>query len=223
MNSGMNPGMNVERLVRYIDTAWDQSIVPALSEYIRIPNKSVHFDPQWEQHGHMQRAAELMKAWCGKCVAEVEIVIRDGACLWHHLYEVRVGQRRDAQTTACSCGHMDKQRVQHWAKGLDPWSPCCAMVACTVAAARTAATQYSARCSRCVRWPTRTFVAFQRDPDRRQRRAAAPICPPTSMRWRIVSATVAGGVSRCRVRQLRSVLVYGFCAASRRHPRASGC
>ena len=51
--------MNVERLSRYIDTTWDQSIVPALSEYIRIPNKSVHFDPQWEQHGHMQRAAQL--------------------------------------------------------------------------------------------------------------------------------------------------------------------
>jgi hypothetical protein len=28
----------MERLTRYIDTAWDQSIVPALSEYIRIPN-----------------------------------------------------------------------------------------------------------------------------------------------------------------------------------------
>src|SRR5688572_33483072 len=58
--------MNIERLTRYIDTAWDQSIVPALSEYIRIPNKSVHFDPQWELHGHMQRAADLMKAWCEK-------------------------------------------------------------------------------------------------------------------------------------------------------------
>jgi hypothetical protein len=64
MNSGMNSEMNIERLTRYIDAAWDQSIVPALSEYIRIPNKSVHFDPQWEQHGHMQRAADLMKAWC---------------------------------------------------------------------------------------------------------------------------------------------------------------
>ena len=35
----------IERLTRYIDTVWDESIVPALSEYIRIPNKSVHFDP----------------------------------------------------------------------------------------------------------------------------------------------------------------------------------
>ena len=66
MSSGENPGINMERLTRYIDTTWDQSIVPALSEYIRIPNKSAHFDPQWEQHGHMQRAAELMKAWCEK-------------------------------------------------------------------------------------------------------------------------------------------------------------
>src|ERR687898_2253743 len=58
--------MDTAKLQTYVAEEWDRSIVPALSEYIRIPNKSVHFDPQWEQHGHMQRAAELMKAWCEK-------------------------------------------------------------------------------------------------------------------------------------------------------------
>jgi len=124
----MNPGMNMERLTRYIDTAWDQSIVPALSEYIRIPNKSVHFDPQWEEHGHMQRAAELMKAWCEKHALpgmKVEIVRLPG--LTPLLYiEVPASGGAAARSNDCVLlyGHMDKQpEFSGWAEGLDPWTP----------------------------------------------------------------------------------------------------
>src|SRR5262245_48412987 len=120
--------MNVERLSRYIDTTWDQSIVPALSEYIRIPNKSVHFDPQWEQHGHMQRAAELMKAWCEKNALpgmKIEIVRLPG--LTPLLYiEVPASGGAAARSNDCVLlyGHMDKQpEFSGWAEGLDPWTP----------------------------------------------------------------------------------------------------
>ena len=53
--------MNTQQLLRYIGGVWDDSIVPALCEYIRIPNKSAHFDKEWEKHGHMDAAAELMR------------------------------------------------------------------------------------------------------------------------------------------------------------------
>ena len=56
--------MNTSRLKQYIDNVWDKSIVPTLCDYIRIPNKSVNFDPQWAEHGHMDRAAELLRHWC---------------------------------------------------------------------------------------------------------------------------------------------------------------
>ena len=124
----MNSGINMERLTRYIDTAWDQSIVPALSEYIRIPNKSVHFDPQWEQHGHMQRAAELMKSWCEKHALpgmKIEIVRLPG--LTPLLYiEVPASGGAAMRTNDCVLlyGHMDKQpEFSGWAEGLDPWQP----------------------------------------------------------------------------------------------------
>jgi hypothetical protein len=55
--------MNTEQLLRYIGGVWDDSIVPTLCEYIRIPNKSAHFDKEWEKHGHMDAAAELMRQW----------------------------------------------------------------------------------------------------------------------------------------------------------------
>jgi acetylornithine deacetylase/succinyl-diaminopimelate desuccinylase-like protein len=120
--------MNVERLTRYIDTAWDQSIVPALSEYIRIPNKSVHFDPQWEQHGHMLRAAELMKAWCEQHALpgmKIEIVRLPG--LTPVLYiDVPASGNPAGRSNDCVLlyGHMDKQpEFSGWAEGLEPWKP----------------------------------------------------------------------------------------------------
>ena len=119
--------MNVERLSRYVDTAWDQSVVPTLSEYIRIPNKSVHFDPQWEQHGHMQRAAELLKAWCEQHALpgmKIEIVRLPG--LTPLLYIDVPASGGGARTNDCVLlyGHMDKQpEFSGWKEGLDPWKP----------------------------------------------------------------------------------------------------
>ena len=52
--------MNRERIQQLIDAAWDSSVVPTLCDYIRIPNKSIDFDPQWAEQGHMDRAAELL-------------------------------------------------------------------------------------------------------------------------------------------------------------------
>jgi acetylornithine deacetylase/succinyl-diaminopimelate desuccinylase-like protein len=124
----MNSGINMERLTRYIDTAWDQSVVPALSEYIRIPNKSVHFDPQWEQHGHMLRAAELMKAWCEQHALpgmKIEIVRLPG--LTPLLYiDVPASANPPGRSNDCVLlyGHMDKQpEFSGWAEGLEPWKP----------------------------------------------------------------------------------------------------
>lgn len=124
----MNSGINMERLTRYIDSTWDQSIVPALSEYIRIPNKSVHFDPQWEQHGHMLRAAELMKAWCEKNALpgmKIEIVRLPGLTPLLFI-DVPASGNPAGRSNDCVLlyGHMDKQpEFSGWAEGLEPWKP----------------------------------------------------------------------------------------------------
>ena len=49
---------------QFVDARWDESIIPALCEYVRIPNKSPMFDPDWEANGHMQAAVELLNDWC---------------------------------------------------------------------------------------------------------------------------------------------------------------
>ena len=39
------------------------SILPSITEYIRIPNKSPAYDPQWVEHGYMENAVTLMEGW----------------------------------------------------------------------------------------------------------------------------------------------------------------
>ena len=56
--------MDADRIRRYVEALWDDSIVPELVEYIRIPNKSPHFDPDWAEHGYMDAAVEHMVRWC---------------------------------------------------------------------------------------------------------------------------------------------------------------
>src|SRR3954451_25380847 len=55
--------MNSEQIARSVDETWDASIVPTLQRYIRIPNQSPLFDPDWRQNGHMHEAVALGKAW----------------------------------------------------------------------------------------------------------------------------------------------------------------
>src|ERR1019366_4488812 len=48
-------GMDSQKTARFMESIWDNEIIPALTDYIRIPNKSPAFDPSWEQHGHMEQ------------------------------------------------------------------------------------------------------------------------------------------------------------------------
>ena len=50
----------------FVERVWDEEILPTITEYIRIPNKSPHFDKDWQKNGHMKRAADLIEAWCKK-------------------------------------------------------------------------------------------------------------------------------------------------------------
>ena len=62
--------MNPITASKFIDTLWDTQIVPTLETYIRIPNKSPAFDPDWEKHGHMDAAVTLLADWArGKLTA----------------------------------------------------------------------------------------------------------------------------------------------------------
>jgi len=114
--------MNLQQALRETAKAFDSSIVPRLSDYIRIPNKSPLFDPEWQVHGHMDRAAELMAAWCREQpVAGLRVEIIRAASRTPVLFCEIPGT---GPGTVLLYGHMDKQpEFTGWAEGLSPWEP----------------------------------------------------------------------------------------------------
>ena len=55
--------MNKNKIIDYIDSNWENSIIPTIKEYIKIPNKSPAFDPKWEENGHMEEVLNLTLDW----------------------------------------------------------------------------------------------------------------------------------------------------------------
>ena len=106
----------------YIERVWDSSIVPELQEYIRIPNKSVAFDPEWQAHGHMDKVVARFEKWAREHLPKSAT-----------LEVVRLPKRTPllfmeipGQTDDCILlyGHMDKQpEMAGWRADLDAWTP----------------------------------------------------------------------------------------------------
>jgi acetylornithine deacetylase/succinyl-diaminopimelate desuccinylase-like protein len=117
--------MNTEQLLRYVASAWDESIVPALCEYIRIPNKSSHFDTEWEKHGHMDAAAELMRQWCeANALPGMKTAIERLPGRTPLLFIDVPATGGSSNDCVLMYGHMDKQpEFTGWAEGLGPWTP----------------------------------------------------------------------------------------------------
>ncbi|HSD70975.1 MAG TPA: M20 family metallopeptidase [Woeseiaceae bacterium] len=114
--------MNTTKAANFIGKHWDESIVPTLCDYIRIPNKSPVFDPDWEKHGHMDRAIALLEAWCRKQPIrgmQVEVVRIKGRT---PVLFIDIPGASDEVVVLY--GHFDKQpEFSGWADGLDPWTP----------------------------------------------------------------------------------------------------
>lgn len=44
--------MNAEEIRVFVDATWKHSIIPTLHEYIKVPDLSPAFDPDWEANGY---------------------------------------------------------------------------------------------------------------------------------------------------------------------------
>jgi len=114
--------LDLASVSRFVDDVWEQSIIPCLHDYIRIPNKSPLFDPDWAAHGHMEQAVQLLEAWCRTQAIEglsVEVVRLPGKTPVL-LAEVA----GDGDDTVLLYGHYDKQpEFEGWAADLSPWEP----------------------------------------------------------------------------------------------------
>jgi len=114
--------LNTKAALELSDRLWENEIVPRLTEYIAIPNKSPAFDADWQKAGHMDRAVALIEKWCRAQPLpglKVEVVRLEGRTPL--IYMELPGEGDD---TVLLYGHLDKQpEMTGWRDGLGPWIP----------------------------------------------------------------------------------------------------
>ena len=112
----------------HVAEIWTREIVPALCDFIRIPNVSVAFDPGWSEAGHMARAVELVADWLRARPidgATVEVQELPGRTPVVIVDVPAAGGDGDGDGPAVLLyGHLDKQPpLAEWRAGLGPWEP----------------------------------------------------------------------------------------------------
>jgi acetylornithine deacetylase/succinyl-diaminopimelate desuccinylase-like protein len=114
--------MNLSEICNSVDRQWQESIVERLTEYVRIPNKSVMFDPDWEKNGYMDQAANLIADWCRKQPVDgMKVEVRRLPGLTPIVLVDVPGEVPDC---VLLYGHLDKQpEFTGWLPGLAPWEP----------------------------------------------------------------------------------------------------
>ena len=120
--------MDFGRTTAFMTRIWDDEIIPALTDYIRIPNKSPMFDPDWEQNGHMEKAVAMFAGW-----AQEKLAALADSALGARLEVVRLAGRTPlifievpgtAPGTVLMYGHLDKQpEMTGWDADHGPWDP----------------------------------------------------------------------------------------------------
>ena len=113
---------NPQGLYEFICQQWQEEIVPSLCDYIKIPNKSPHFDEQWEEHGHMEKAVTHIADWCKAHAPKdmkLEIMRLEGRTPL--IFMEIPGEINE---TVLLYGHLDKQpEMSGWHEDLHPWKP----------------------------------------------------------------------------------------------------
>jgi acetylornithine deacetylase/succinyl-diaminopimelate desuccinylase-like protein len=112
-------------LAAYADRAWDERIVPALTDYIAIPAKSPMFDADWQKNGFLDKVVRDAASWVeGRKVAGLKLeVVRLAGRTPVIFFEVPA-TKSGSTDTVLMYGHLDKQpEFTGWRRDLGPWTP----------------------------------------------------------------------------------------------------
>ena len=114
--------INKDLAVSLTNQEWGNSIIPELVEYIRIPNKSPAFDPDWQKNGYMDQVVEQFAAWSQR--QNIEGMQLDVVRLPKRTPLIYIDIPGDIENTILLYGHLDKQpEMKGWKEGFGPWEP----------------------------------------------------------------------------------------------------
>ena len=117
--------MDSKKLSGFVGALWDEQIVPQLTEYIKIPNKSPMFDAKWAEHGYMDQAVALMESWArAQPIAGMQLEVVRLPDRTPLIFIEIPGTDAASSDTVLLYGHLDKQpEMTGWAAHLGPWKP----------------------------------------------------------------------------------------------------
>jgi acetylornithine deacetylase/succinyl-diaminopimelate desuccinylase-like protein len=120
------PAYDAAALASRIARHWDTDIVAQLVEYVRIPAKSPHFDPQWREHGYIEAAIQQAHAWVKRQAVDgmtLEVIRLEGRTPVL-FFDIPAHGNPATQKSILLYGHLDKQpEMTGWRAGLGPWTP----------------------------------------------------------------------------------------------------
>ena len=114
--------MNIKKLENNINSFWDSKITPVLIDYIKIPNKSPSFDPDWEKNGHMEKVLNLAMKWAEDNKPNESTLSYEQTPGKTPIILLDIPGTVDGNILMY--GHLDKQpEMEGWEDGLGPWNP----------------------------------------------------------------------------------------------------
>src|SRR5262249_46542391 len=116
--------IDIARTRKFVDQCWGDEIVPTLVEYIKIPNKSPSFDPDWAAHGYMDEAVALFERWARAKLPSLPGATLEVVRLPGRTPIIVIDIPGEGADTVLLYGHLDKQpEMVGWAEGYGPWVP----------------------------------------------------------------------------------------------------
>ena len=101
-------------------------LVPVLSDYIAIPALSPGFDADWAANGHIDRAVDLITAWCrDRPIPGLTVTVHRLEGLTPVVIcEIPATVGFEDVAPVLLYGHLDKQpEMEGWRSDLGPWKP----------------------------------------------------------------------------------------------------
>jgi acetylornithine deacetylase/succinyl-diaminopimelate desuccinylase-like protein len=116
--------LDIARASTFVDQCWAEEIVPTLVDYIKIPNKSPAFDPEWAAHGFMDEAVSLFERWARAKLPSLPGATLEVVRLPGRTPVILIEIPGEGSDTVLLYGHLDKQpEMTGWTEGYGPWIP----------------------------------------------------------------------------------------------------
>ena len=117
--------MDYDKTIGIVHRDFENSVIPALQDYIRIDNLSPEFDPDWKTNGKLEKAAQHIIDWAlkqGIKGLKAEILKEENRTPM--VYITIPATSEDIKKTILLYAHFDKQpHMSGWKEGLGPLNP----------------------------------------------------------------------------------------------------